>query len=142
MRGPYTCFPIAAGAKRGTCIALSTPDAELQAGYYALRMFGIPAITFWSLVFQREVVFTFHEDNQTMIRIMTTGKNYAMRYATRTARLPIAWMHERFQAGDINLKYEVSAQMAADIYTKAFTDADKWLTACWMINVVDPKIFK
>ena len=50
---------------------------------------------------------------------MTTGRNFQMRYATRTARLPIGWMHERFNQGDIFLKYEVSARMAADIYTKA-----------------------
>ena len=32
--------------------------------------------------------------------------------------------------------------MAADIYTKSFTDAEKWLSACWLINVVDPKLIK
>ena len=28
--------------------------------------------------------------------------------------------------------------MCADIYTKAFTDASKWLAACDLINIVDP----
>ena len=65
-----------------------------------------------------------------------------MRYATRTARLPIAWLHERFKQGDIDIKYEVSSRMSADIYTKAFSDADKWLSACWLINVVDPAVIK
>ena len=73
-----------------------------------------------------------------MIRVMRTGRNFTMRYLTRTHRLPIAWMHERFKQGDIVLRYEVSARMAADIYTKAFQDADKWRMACWLINVVDP----
>ena len=30
--------------------------------------------------------------------------------------------------------------MATDIYTKAFSDPDKWLAACWLINVVDPAV--
>ena len=104
IRGPNTCFPIAAGSKRMGCVVLSTAEAELYAGFFAIRMFGIPALTFWSIVFQREdLILRFHEDNQTMIRVLTTGRNFAMRYATRTARLPIAWMHERFKAGDIDL---------------------------------------
>ena len=49
-------------------------------------------------------------------------------------------MHERFNQGDIFLKYELSDRMAADIYTKSFTDAEKWLSACWLINVVDPSL--
>ena len=40
-----------------------------------------------------------------------------MRYATRTARLPIAWMHERFRYGDLKLVYEKSFRMAS---AKAF----------------------
>ena len=73
---------------------------------------------------------------------MTTGRNFQMRYATRTSRLPIGWMHERFKAGDLDLKYEVSARMAADIYNKAFSDADKWQSACWLINIVDPQVIQ
>ena len=65
-----------------------------------------------------------------MIRIIRIGRNFTMRYLTRTRRLPIAWMHERFKAKYIVIKYEVSARMAVDICTKAFVDADKWVTAC------------
>ena len=32
--------------------------------------------------------------------------------------------------------------MCADIYTKAFTDADKWKLACWLISICDPKELK
>ena len=111
MRGPNTCFPIAAGSKRMGCVVLSTAEAELYAGFYAIRMFGIPALTFWSIVLQREdLVLRFHEDNQTMIRVLHTGRNFSMRYATRTARLPIAWLHERFKQGDIDIKYELSSR--------------------------------
>ena len=32
--------------------------------------------------------------------------------------------------------------MAADIYTKGFSDKGKWTAVCWLINVVDPKVLK
>ena len=90
-------------------------------------MYGIPAVEFWSQVLERpDLKLYFHEDNTTMIRVMETGRNFQMRYTTRTQRLPIAWMHERFKADDLVLAYELSARMAADIFTKAFTDADKF----------------
>ena len=37
--------------------------------------------------------------------------------------------------------YERSALMAADIYTKAFTGAPEWQTACKLINHLDPALF-
>ena len=76
-----------------------------------------------------------------MIRGMKTWRNFQMRYASRTIRIPIAWMHERFARGDIRLRYELSARMAADVYTKAFVDADKWRVATWLLGVSDPKIY-
>ena len=88
-------------------------------------MYGILAFTFWAIVSQRpDIVLQFHEDSQTMIRVATIGRNFQMRYATRTARLPIAWMHERFNQGYICSKYELSARMAADVDTEGFTDAE------------------
>ena len=64
MRGPNTCFAIAFGSKRMPLVVLSTAEAELQAGFYALRMFGIPALTFWSIILPRpSLVLEFHEDN-------------------------------------------------------------------------------
>ena len=48
-----------------------------------------------------------------------------MHYLRRTHRISVAWSDERFKTKDLSLVYEVSAQMAADIYTKAFTDPDK-----------------
>ena len=44
-------------------------------------------------------------------------------------------------SGDYELRYAESEQMAADIFTKAFSDPDKWTHACTLINHVDPKTF-
>ncbi len=102
-------------------------------------MFALPCLSLWSVVLQcPQLKVIFHEDNQTMIRIMVTGVNQTMRYMSRTHRIPIAWMHEVFQSGQVLLRYETSAKMAADIYTKAFNDTEKWTMAQWLINVVEP----
>ena len=61
-----------------------------------------------------------------------------MRYHLRTHWVSVAWLHERFSGKDFKLVYEESAKMCADIYTKAFTDAQKWQAVCWLINIVDP----
>ena len=73
-----------------------------------------------------------------MIRIVESGRNPTMRYLGRTHGISVAWLHETFKGDDLALAYEVSARMCADIYTKAFTDADKWKLACWLICVCDP----
>ena len=40
-------------------------------------------------------------------------------------RVSVAWLRERFKGNDLDLVYDVSSRMVADIYTKAFTDLDK-----------------
>ena len=61
-----------------------------------------------------------------------------MRHLGRVHKIAVAWLHERWLAGDFILFYEKSELMAADIYTKAFTDKNKWKAVCWLINVVGP----
>ena len=77
-----------------------------------------------------------------MIRVTETGRNPTMRYLARTHRVSVAWLHETFSHQDIDLIYEVSSRMCADIYTKAFPDTAKWLAACDLINTVDPSRIK
>ena len=74
-----------------------------------------------------------------MIKVVESGRNPTMRYIGRTHGVSVAWLHETFKSDDLDLAYEVSSRMCADIYTKAFTDADKWRLACWLINICDPK---
>ena len=61
-----------------------------------------------------------------------------MRYLHRTHRISFPWLHESFERDDLSLVYELTTRMCADIYTKAFTDVNKWKAACWFINIVDP----
>ena len=62
-----------------------------------------------------------------------------MRYLGRTHGVSVAWLHETFKGKDLDVAYDVSARMCADIYTKAFTDPERWKLASSLICACDPK---
>ena len=76
-----------------------------------------------------------------MIRVIETGRNPSMRYLHRTHRISIATLHEIItgQVSDttINCEYTTSAEMAADIFTKGFTDKNKWNHATRSVGIID-----
>ena len=76
-----------------------------------------------------------------MIRVIETGRNPTMRYLHRTHRISIATLHEIItgQVSDttINCEYTTSAEMAADIFTKGFTDKHKWKHATRSVGIID-----
>jgi hypothetical protein len=119
IRGHNTSFPISAGSKRQTCVSHSTPEAELVAADYGLRTDGLPALSLWRVLSPHQPPLLFHEDNQAMIRVVTTGKNPTMRYLGRTHRVSVAWLHEVCQMKEIRMVYEETSRMCADIFTKA-----------------------
>ena len=137
--GPNTFFPIAGYSRKQTCVSHSTPEAEIVAADFALRTAGVPCLAIWSVMLPHLDKVLFHEDNQAMIRVCETGRYPTMRYLQRTRRISVAWLHEVFTGEKVDLQYELSANMRADLYTKAFTDPSKWKAACWLTGVVDPK---
>eukprot|EP00972_Heterocapsa_arctica_P101377 14941295-Heterocapsa_arctica.AAC.1 len=61
-----------------------------------------------------------------------------MRYLKRAHGVSVAWLHEIVKNESIELGYELSYRMCADIYSKGFTDGPKWIEVCDLINIVDP----
>ena len=107
----------------------------------ALRTEGLPSVELWKVLLGRELRVVFHEDNQAMIAVCKSGRNPTMRHLGRTHKVDVAWLHERFESDDFELRYTESEQMAADIFTKGFSDPDKWTHACTLINHVNPQTF-
>ena len=105
---------------------------------FALRINGLPSLILWEKLLPHSPGLFVHEDNQAMIRIVETGRNPTMRYIGRTHGISVAWLHETFKKDELTLAYELSARMCADIFTKGFTDADKWRLVCSLICVIDP----
>ena len=136
LRGPRTSFPVAAISKRQGCVSHSTPEAELVALNHGLRTVAYPALDVWCL-FRPKVQLVCHEDNDVAVRICQSGRNPTMRYVGRTHGMCIAWLHEQYMAGGYTLEWTASHQMAADIFTKAFTNPEAWNAACWLVSICD-----
>ena len=69
-------------------------------------------------------------------------ENLSLRYAVRTSALLTAWVHDRFQKGELAIRHEVSARIAAEMFIKAFVGEAKFTSACWLINTVDTQVLK
>ena len=52
----------------------------------------------------------------------------------------IAWLHEQCKGEDVVVQYVTTTRMAADIYTKGFTDKVKWVNLCQQVSVVEPRV--
>ena len=86
----------------------------------ALRHCGLPCLNLWHELLPHKPGLKVHEDNQAMIKVVQSGRNPTMRYLGRTHGVSVAWLHETFKGDDLQLAYEISARMCADIFTKAF----------------------
>ena len=124
LRGPKSCFPIAGQSKRQSCVSHSTPEAEIVACDYGLRMTLLPSISLWDKLLKDTFDHVlFLGDNEAMCRVIRTGKNPTMRYLHRTHGVSIAWLHERFKSDTLKLAGICTSRMSADIFTKGFTGA-------------------
>ena len=66
------------------------------------------------------------EDNEATLSVLNSGRNPAMRHLGKTHAISVAWLHERFMAGDICLCKRDTKFMAAHIFTKSFFEEPKW----------------
>ena len=62
-----------------------------------------------------------------------------MRHLTRVHGVCIGFMHEQYVDTNIAMSYIPTSQMAADIYTKEFTDSEKWNVLCRQIGLYTKK---
>ena len=126
LYGDDTRFPLTGSSGRQGAVSHSTTEAEAIAADTAVRTIGIPSLELWEILLKRtDLKITFHEDNQAMIKIIQTGKNPQLRHIGRTHRVSIAWLHETFKHDWLDLVYQDTYGQAADIFTKAFTEAEK-----------------
>ena len=70
IRGLNTCFPISGQSKRQTCVSHSTPEAEIVAADFALRLDGLPCLDLWHMLLPHKPGLIVHEDNQAMMTVV------------------------------------------------------------------------
>ena len=142
--GPHTRWPITGQSKKQPVTSHSTPESEVVAFSRGLRTIGLPAVLLWSTLLGKgveEVVLQVREDNDAMIRVLTTGRNPTMRYLSLTHGIKINWLHQVSTGPNVKLSYVESALQAADIFTKTFENGTKWVTLLPLINVSGPNEF-
>ena len=127
-------------------MAFCTPEAERVAGLHGYMKVMLPALGLWETICPKLKAPLFHEDNQAMIMVVTSGRNPTMRHLGRVHRVSLQWLHERLgkhtQRDRTILYYENTDNMSADIYTKASIDATKWSHALQLINILTPAQLK
>lgn len=149
IEGPHTRFPIAGCSNRQGCMSCSTPKAEMVACHTTHRNLFLPMFPIWDAIFPGGWHTFLHGDNQVMMRVIETGENPTMKTLKRCHGVDLSFLHEWLSCfasdGDgVNTnRYPCTMvdtdteYMAADIYTKAITNDEKWKHACRLIDVVD-----
>ena len=78
------------------------------------------------------------EDNEAMIKIMKSGCSQKLRHASRTHRVNVSFIVERFQTDPYMAVVPTHTDdQAADMYTKRFTDPVKWCDLLYLNNTFD-----
>ncbi len=61
LRGRNSYFPIRWVAKRQSAVSPSSAEAEIYAAFHAVKNGGIPMLTLWDAVLDKDCVLYFHE---------------------------------------------------------------------------------
>ena len=157
IEGPNTRFPWAASSKGQSAIAQSTPEAELASLNEGMREKGESALSIWQAILWRfhaeedsswKMKVNLHEDNTTCIHCVRCG-NHTMKTLERNFGCKVSWMNDVVmgpkqdgQGSGYVLVHTGSKHMAADIYTKSFTDKATFGNLKQLINVFKPEQIK
>ena len=126
LLGPRSFMPLNALSKKQTSVSKSTPEAEIVSLDHAVYELGLPALSMWEYMMGRRFRLRVMEDNEAAIRVIITGHNPNMRHMSRTQRIDISALNERYHGGDFTFVACPSQFEAGDILTKACTDAKVW----------------
>ena len=81
------------------------------------------------------------EDNAAACRVVITGRNPSMRHMSRTQRIDVAWINERYVEKSFFFIECPSEYQAGDLMTKHFTDAKVWSRNLHLVGHLDDSVF-
>ena len=76
-----------------------------------------------------------HEDNQSALQIIKTGKNSTMRHLSRAHGISISALHDYCKLPGVTIVYVLSEEQCADIFTKCFKLATTWMHVSNLIGM-------
>ncbi len=103
---------------------------------------ALPALSLWEALLDKKMTIVLMEDNAAACRVVITGRNPSMRHMTRTQRIDIAWLNERYLEQTFRFVECPSEYQAGDILTKHFTDVKVWERNLSLIGHFREDVFK
>ncbi len=73
-------------------------------------------------------------DKSPMLEIIRTGRKITMRHLPKTQGISVGWLHEVCSKTNVHIRYITISFMAADTFTKSFTDKVSMVTFAFSTN--------
>ena len=74
------------------------------------------------------------EDNQATITLLLLGQAGVLRHTDRTQRVSFSWLKQQYDHGHFRLLNVGTSEQTADVFTKPFTEKNKWAHALKLIG--------
>ena len=74
------------------------------------------------------------EDNQATITLLLLGQAGVLRHTDRTQRVSFSWLKQQYDHGHFRLLNVGTSEQTADVFTKLFTEKNKWVHALKLIG--------
>ncbi|CAE7197419.1 unnamed protein product [Symbiodinium natans] len=117
-------FPLWWASKKQTSVARSTPEAEAIA--MASAMFGeaLNIQVMMEHLLGRAIDVVFHQDNETLLKVLATGYSAKLRHCNRVHRVNVASMSEQLESPQVTAVYCKSESQIANGLTKVIPPAE------------------
>ncbi len=102
----------------------SAVGAEIVAADHAFGIEGLPALSRWEKLLDRNLHLDICLDTQATAILLCAGRAPALRHTKRTHGVSISWAGERIVSDDVELRDCTSRAMAADNFTQHFVSRD------------------
>eukprot|EP00973_Karenia_brevis_P018408 2523825-Karenia_brevis.AAC.1 len=118
LGGPNSFFPIMWLCKRQTATSRSTTETEMISMAASLFSEGLTTLQLCERLLGGKVDSGIEQNNQASILVAKAGYSQKLRHGSRTHKADLGSIKEVLDRDSVSLRYIISADRAADIFTK------------------------